>query len=328
MTHGTPLSPNGAGEYAIETRGLTRYFGARKAVDMLSMAVPRGSVFAFLGRNGSGKTTTIRMLLGLTSPTRGSSRLLGHDSRRLPPAVRGRIGYMSESHSLFDWMTVRQMGEHQSRVHPRWNEGIFKSVIDHFHLDPRAKAGSLSRGERAGLSLAVTLAPEPELLVLDDPALGLDPVARRSLLESMVYVTRGFDRTIFFSSHLLDDVERVADYIGILDRSVLRACCSLDTFRTSVTQLVLHYAPDASLPGALPPIPGLLSVRRSPGVLRLTIVKPDHSTHTVLRTLGATSIEEAPVSFSDALVGYLGDRGERGSFLGDSMAASSTRGAA
>jgi len=176
----------GRGDAVIETTGLTRYFGARKAVDGLTMAVPRGSVFAFLGRNGSGKTTTIRMLLGLTEPTRGSSRVLGEDSQHLTPEIRARVGYMSESHSLYKWWTVRECGEYQSRFYPRWNNRIFQAVTDHFHLNPKAKAGDLSRGERAGLSLAITLAPEPELLILDDPALGLDPVARRSLLESMI----------------------------------------------------------------------------------------------------------------------------------------------
>src|SRR6187455_1585711 len=262
---------NGNRNVMIETHNLTKYLGARKAVDALTMAVPRGSVFAFLGRNGSGKTTTIRMLLGLTEPTRGSSRIFGHDSQSLPPEVRARIGYMSESHSLYDSLTVRQNGEYQSRFYPRWNERIFQAVAGHFRLDPRTKAGQLSRGERAGLALAITLAPEPELLVLDDPAIGLDPVARRFLLESMIYVTRGSNRTIFFSSHLLEDVERVADHLAILDRSVLRACCPVETFRSHVKQFLLRYAANAAPPATLPELPGLLHARRSLGELRLTI---------------------------------------------------------
>ena len=248
------------GELVIETRGLTRYFGQKKAVDSVDLKVPRGCVYAFLGRNGSGKTTTIRMLLGLLEPTRGSASVLGHDSRTLPPEIRARIGYMSESHALYRWMRVRECGEFQRRFFPRWNDSIFRAVVEHFRLDPAAKAGELSRGERAGLSLALTLAPEPELLILDDPALGLDPVARRSLLESMVYVTRRADRTILFSSHLLSDVERVADYVGVLDRSVLRAQCPLEAFRGRVKQFVLHFP---SKPPALSPIRGLLHARRA-----------------------------------------------------------------
>jgi ABC-2 type transport system ATP-binding protein len=217
-TGATAAEPGSGGDYVIETRGLTRYFGRRKVVDMIDLRVPRGSVYAFLGRNGSGKTTTLRMLLGLLEPTRGTASVLGHDSLRMPSGVRARIGYMSESHSVYRWMKVKQCAAFQSRFYPRWNQRIFDAVIDHFRLSRSARAAGLSRGERAGLSLALTLAPEPELLVLDDPAIGLDPAARRSLLESMVYVTRRSDRTILFSSHLLSDVERVADYIGVLDR--------------------------------------------------------------------------------------------------------------
>jgi ABC-2 type transport system ATP-binding protein len=311
----------------IETSRLTRYFGAKKAVDSLTMSVPRGCVFAFLGRNGSGKTSTIRMLLGLTAPTRGSSRLMGQDSQHLTSELRARVGYMSESHTLNDWMTVRQMGEYQSAFYARWNPKVFGSIVEHFRLDPRTRAGSLSRGERAGLALAITLAPEPELLILDDPALGLDPVARRSLLESMIYVTRGSDRTIFFSSHLLDDVERVADYVAILDRSVLRACCPVDLFRASVKQFVLHFAADRRPAETWPPIRGLLNTQRIANDLRLTIANTTHDTRAVLSSLGAASIDETEVSFSDALIGYLGERGERGSFF-EPMIAGLTGGAA
>src|SRR4029077_12106821 len=130
----------------------------------------------------------------------------------------------------------------QSQFYPKWNRELFRSVLEFFRVDPANRARSLSRGERAGLCLAMVLAPEPDLLILDDPAIGLDPVARRSLLESMVYATRKADRTIIFSSHLLADIERMADTIAVLDYSVLRAECSLDTFRSCVQQFVLSFA--------------------------------------------------------------------------------------
>ncbi len=141
---------NSNDELVIQTDGLTRYFGRKKAVDSVSLRVPRGCVYALLGRNGSGKTTSIRMLLGLIEPTRGNASVLGHDSRDLSPEVRARIGYMSESHSLYRWMRVRECGEFQKSFHAKWNDSIFRAVIDHFRLDPKAKAGHLSRGERAG----------------------------------------------------------------------------------------------------------------------------------------------------------------------------------
>ncbi len=298
----------------IKAQGLTRYFGAKAAVYELTLDVPRGSVFAFLGRNGSGKTTTIRMLLGLLRPTRGSGSILGHDIRALPPEARARIGYLTEEHQLYGWMNVHECRDFQSQFFPKWNDKVFHGVIGHFGLKPENRVKSLSRGERAGLCLALTLAPEPEVLILDDPALGLDPVARRSLVESMIYLTRRADRTIFFSSHQLADVERVADYIAVLDHSVLRACCSLEKFRHSVQEVRLTFA---GAPPALPQINGLLQAFRSEGELRLTCVHYNGATEKALRSLNPASLETVPLSLEDAFISYLGERGEKSFILAE-----------
>jgi ABC-2 type transport system ATP-binding protein len=301
----------------IRTQGLTRYFGARPAVYELNLEVPRGGVFALLGRNGSGKTTTIRMLLGLLAPTRGEGAILGYDIRALPPEAKARIGYLTEEHQLYGWMSVRESGDFQSRFYPTWNEKIFRGIIGHFGLRPTARVKSLSRGERAGLCLALTLAPEPELLILDDPAVGLDPVARRSLIESMVFLTRRSDRTIFFSSHQLPDVERVADYIAVLDHSVLRACCPLETFRNSIRQVRLRFP---GTPPPLPKIPGLLQAVRSEGELRVTCVHYNGTTEAALRGLAPTEMKQAPITLEDAFISYLGDRGEKSFILSETEA--------
>jgi len=306
-------------ESIISTRDLTRFFGGRPAVECLNLDVPRGSVFAFLGRNGSGKTTTIRMLLGLVQPTRGTGRILGYDIRALPVEARARIGYLTEEHQLYGWMTVKESGEFQSRFYPRWNEKIFRGVVGHFNLKMNARVKDLSRGERAGLCLGLTLAPEPELLILDDPTLGLDPVACRALVESMIYLTRRSDRTIFFSSHQLADVERVADYIAILDRSVLRACCSLETFRKSVQQVQLRFP---GTPPPLPEIPGLLQAFRSEGELRLTCVHYNGATEKALQALSPAQMEAVPLSLEDAFISYLGERGEKSFILSETEAQS------
>jgi ABC-2 type transport system ATP-binding protein len=308
-----PDAPAERRDAVIETRGLTRYFGRKCAVDGVSFRVPRGSVFAFIGRNGAGKTTTIRMILGLLEPTRGSSTVLGHDSTALPPAARGRIGYMAEGHPVYAWMRVSQCGSYQRGCHAHWNQDTFAAVIDHFAIDPRTKAGHLSHGQRAGLHLAMTLAIEPELLVLDDPATGLDPAARRSLLEAMLYFTRRRDRTILFSSHLLDDVERVADHVAVLDYSVLRACCSVETFRDRVRRLVVRF-PDRP-PRELPAVPGLLRVTRGENELLLTVANPDGRTHRLLQSLDGATVDEQPLSLEDALIAYVGRQGDKGFFL-------------
>jgi ABC-2 type transport system ATP-binding protein len=281
-------------------------------VDTVSFRVPRGSVFAFIGRNGAGKTTTIRMLLGLLEPTRGTSSILGYESMTLPPKNRARIGYMAEGHPVYAWMRVGQYASFQRGFYDHWSQQIFTSVIDYFAISPRTKAGHLSHGQRAGLHLAMTLAIEPELVILDDPATGLDPSARRSLLEAMIYFTRSRERTIFFSTHLLDDVERVADHVAVLDYSVLRVCCSADTFRERVRRVVARFPGEP--PRQLPPIPGLLRATRTENELSLIVANLNGRTEHDLESLGALTVDEQPLSLEDALIAHVGRQGDK-SFL-------------
>ncbi|MEM9657153.1 MAG: ABC transporter ATP-binding protein [Planctomycetota bacterium] len=304
-----PMSEN-----VIDARGLTKFFGDKCAVDRLDLQVPRGCVFGFLGRNGSGKSTTLRMLLGLEEPTRGEAEVLGHDCRRLPPSLRERIGYMPEAHPAYGWMTVAQFARFQSQFYPHWNAKLFDAVIDHFSLAPAARANNLSRGERAGLCLAAVIAPEPELLILDDPALGLDPFARRALLEAMVQLTRNRERTIVFSSHLLADVERVADEIAILDHSVLRARCRLDTFRERVKSYVLRF--DEKAP-PVPEFPGLLRAIRTEREVRLTAVNAHNDVRGAIAGLPSAGVEELEIPLEEAFIDYLGRQGERTMLLAE-----------
>ena len=296
-------------DFAIETDRLTRYFGQRAAVLDVSMRVPRGCVFALLGRNGSGKSTTLRMLLGLLAPTRGSARVLEFDSTELPPEARARIGYMAEGHPLIPWMRLGDLEKFQRDSFPRWNARIFAQILAHFRLHPGTKASDISRGERAGVSLALTLAPEPELILLDEPALGLDPIARRGLLEVIVQLTRDRTRTIVFSSHLLADVERVADQIAILDGSVLRAQCPIETFRQKVVRYALRFASPRAIPD-LPAIPGLLRAVHDHEELRLTVVNGNAATQAMLASLQADEFEELPLDLEEAFLDYLDGRGE------------------
>jgi len=302
-------------DFVIQTKRLSRCFGSRTVVCDLDLNVPRGCIFGFLGRNGSGKTTTIRMLLGLLAPTRGESRVLGEDSRVLSETTRSRIGYMAEGHPVYEWMRVGECGRFQAACFPTWNDRIFRAVLEHFRLGPERKARELSRGERAGLCLALTLAPEPELLILDDPAIGLDPVARRSLLEAMIAVTRSKDRTILFSSHLLSDVERVADWIAVLDRGVLRACCTMATFQRRITRFVLAW--DETPPPNTPKLPGLIHAFRAGRELQLTIANADEDVRAAIGSLGASSVDEVPIGLEEAFIDYLGDRGEKNLLLSD-----------
>ncbi|SDT92207.1 ABC-2 type transport system ATP-binding protein [Verrucomicrobium sp. GAS474] len=311
------MAPNpNESENVLVLRQLTKHFPGKPkpTVDRLDLVVPKGAIYGFLGRNGAGKSTTIRMLLGLVEPTRGSAEILGHPCDALTPEVRARIGYLPEGHHVYGWMTVAECGKFQSAFFPQWNWKIFNAVVDHFRLTPKMASGSLSRGQRAGLCLAMTLAPEPELLILDDPALGLDPVARRSLLESMLYVTRRSDRTILFSSHLLSDVERVADRIVILDEGTLRANCTVETFRERIRQYALRFPEGIAAPANLAH-PTLLQSFRTERNLVLTLANAGEAERQWLATLGAERIEERPLGMEEAFIAYVGDRGEKTFFL-------------
>ncbi|MBI2298849.1 MAG: ABC transporter ATP-binding protein, partial [Armatimonadetes bacterium] len=154
---------------------------------------------------------TVKMLLGLLRPDYGSARVLGHDSAVLEPGVRARIAYIAENHPLYRWMTIGEMVDFTRAFYARWNDRLVEQILDHFGLSRRAKLSRLSNGERAQVSLTLAVAPDPELLILDDPTLGLDSVVRRDFLESMVQIVQRPRRTILFSSHILGDVERVCD---------------------------------------------------------------------------------------------------------------------
>jgi ABC-2 type transport system ATP-binding protein len=209
-------------------------------------------------------------------------------------------------------MSVNQAANYQAAFFPNWNQKIFDATVDHFGLKRDAKAASLSRGQRAGLALALTLAPEPDLLVLDDPALGLDPVARRALLESILYITRTPHRTVLLSSHMLDDIERVADYLLILDRSTLRAACPVEHFRNHIAQYQMTFP---AAPPALPPLPGLLDMLRVNNTLRVTIANPPTDLESQFTALKPLELERQPVNFVEAVTAYMSDHRNRSFFL-------------
>ncbi|MFC1587276.1 ABC transporter ATP-binding protein [Planctomycetota bacterium] len=294
-------------DYVIQTKNLSRYFGSKAAVADVNLCVPRGSVYAFMGRNGSGKTTTIRMLLGLLEPTSGSSTVLGQNSLNLTPDLKARIGHLSEGHHLYRWMTVATCGKFQAGCFPKWNWNIFNQVVDYFQLSRSAKVKHLSRGERAGLHLALTLAPEPELLILDDPALGLDPVARRNLLEAMIYVTSLQDRTILFASHLLDDVERVATHVALLDQGVLRVQSSVDVFRGRVKRIAL---PAGDKRAKTDDIKGFLCSSRSEDETVVTFANFNDDTKAALKQRGCDNYKELPMNLEEAVISFMRTRGE------------------
>jgi ABC-2 type transport system ATP-binding protein len=285
----------------IVTRRLTKFYDGRPVVNALELRVPRGTVYGFLGRNAAGKSTAIKMLLGMVEPDCGRAELFGEDSRRLRPETRRRIAYLAEGHPLYRWMTVGDAVRFCRAFYPAWNGSLLDQILDHFGLARRAKIRRLSHGQRAQVSLALVVAAEPELLILDDPTLGLDTVARRDFLESMIQIIQESGRTILFSSHILGDVERVADRIGILVDGVLRADCPTDHFKDAVRKVVLQFDRAAPAP---PDWPGLVTSWQVGRRLELIVVGYGEAQRRLAESLGPREIEVVEMNLEDAFVEY------------------------
>jgi ABC-2 type transport system ATP-binding protein len=235
----------------IEMNGLTRKFGATCALDNVTLAVPRGVVFGLIGANGAGKTTLIRHVLGLLKAQTGRVRVFGLDPVKDPVGVLARIGYLSEEGDLPGWMRVDELMRYVRAFYPKWDEDYAQDLRRQFALDPAAKVKELSKGQRARAGLLVALAYRPELLVLDEPSSGLDPIVRRDILGAIVRTIADEGRTVLFSSHLLDEVERVSDRVAMLDAGRVLFAADCDEIKRSHRRLTLRFSDARSQPPVL-----------------------------------------------------------------------------
>ena len=286
---------------AISTHRLTKYYGSRKVVDTLNLRIPRGTVYGLLGRNGAGKSTTLKMLTGMVRPDAGRVELLGEDLETLAPATRARIAYLAEGHPLYTWMTIGQAVRFTLSFYPNADRVLLEQVLDHFGLSPKAKIGRLSKGQRAQVSLALAIAPDPELLILDDPTLGLDTNVRRDFLESMIQIIQRRGRTILFSSHVLNDVERVADRVGVMIDGVLRADCPADHFKRAVRKVIVEFGRE---PPELPAMQGMLNAWRVGTRAELVFVGFGPAQRAALEALDPRRVEVQELNLEDAFIEY------------------------
>src|SRR5581483_5223541 len=246
MTDTTP-----APDPVIDIRGLTRRFGATLALDGVSLAVPRGGVFGLVGPNGSGKTTLIKHVLGLLKAQAGSVRVCGRDPVLDPVGVLGRVGCLTEDNDLPGWMRVEELLRYVRAFYPGWSDDYAEELRRTFALDPAARVRTLSKGQRARAGLLIALAYRPELLVLDEPSSGLDPLVRRDILAAIIRTIADEGRTVLFSSHLLDEVERVADQVAMIHRGRIVFAGPLDEIRSTHRRLTVRFPDPRPRPPAL-----------------------------------------------------------------------------
>jgi ABC-2 type transport system ATP-binding protein len=249
---------------AIELQNLEVKYGERLAVNGLSLTVPVGAIFGFLGPNGAGKTTTIKTMLGLRKPDGGSVRVLGYDAVTQSLEVRARVGYMSEVNSLYDFLTIPQHCAFCRSVSKQWDQGMVDRYVSLFGLPTNRKVGTFSRGMKSQLALSLLMGSNPDVLILDEPTAGLDPVARHQVLNQLVAEIAAQGKTIFFSSHILSEVEAVADWVGIIRAGKLIVCDELDHLKQTQKVLKLTYVepPPAVEVTALRALPSVMSLEQ------------------------------------------------------------------
>ncbi len=237
---------------AIELSVVTKIFGHTAAVNNLSLKIERGSTFGLLGPNGAGKSTTIKMLMGMLSITAGEARVLGVDVERYPTRVKDMVGYVPETHHIYRWMRVGDVIGFCRALYTTWNDQTCREMVELFRLDVNKKVKHLSKGTLVKLSLLLAVAHDPQVLILDEPVAGLDPVGREEFLDGVLRTICQRGQTVLISSHTLEDVQRLADTVGILYEGRLLMHARLDQV-LSTTKRIRATLVDGRRPASLPP---------------------------------------------------------------------------
>ena len=301
-TYSTSAATSDRVSSVIEIKNVSRRFGKKLALDNVSLTVSRGGVFGLIGGNGAGKTTLLKHVMGMLKAQSGSVKVFGMDPIAQPVGVLSRMGYLSEERDLPSWMRVSELIRYTQAFYPTWDERFAEELREMFELDPNAKVRTLSRGQRARAGLLVALAHRPELLVLDEPSSGLDPVVRRDILGAIIRTIAEDGRTVLFSSHLLDEVERVADHIAIIHEGRIVLANSMDDLKDSYRRVTLRFETPVVDP------PKLLGGRNTQGVgsewrYICTVVDGDMGqVRGAAESMGAQVIDESTLSLDEIFV--------------------------
>jgi ABC-2 type transport system ATP-binding protein len=295
-------SPSSA-EAVVAITDLSRRFGAKTALNNVSLYVPRGGVFGLVGENGAGKTTLIKHLLGLLAAQAGSVRVFGLDPVADPKGVLGRIGYLSEQPDLPGWMRVDELMRYTQAFYPNWDMDYAERLREQFGLDRAQRIKTLSKGQLTKAALLAAQAHRPDLLLLDEPSSGLDPLVRLDILEAVIRTVADEGRTVFFSSHLLEEIERVSDHIAMLHQGKLVMCGPLEEMKAQHRCTTLRFDAAQARP---PVILGVLSVSGSAREWAVLCNKAQTQLPAISARLGARIVEEHAPSLNDIFLAYAG----------------------
>jgi len=262
----------------VEIRELSKRFGRTQALDRVDLTISRGTIIGLLGANGAGKSTLLRHIIGLYLADAGTCTTFGVDAAKLSPAELGRIGYVHQEGELLEWMTVAQLIRYVAAYYDNWNSDLEARYIADFGIETNKRVGTLSPGQRQKVSILLAIGFEPELLLLDEPASALDPIARGRFLDLLLQFIQDENRTIIISSHILSDVEKVIDHAIIMRDGRIVCDSSFDTLREEFARVTL-----TSLNGPMPEkldIENIIACRRNDTQAVLTVRDIPHDTLT------------------------------------------------
>jgi len=292
-------------DFIVETSQLCKSFKSKEALRGLDLRVPVGSIFGFLGRNGAGKTTTIKTLLGLLRSDSGSAQVFGIPVTDADSTVgiRRRIGFVAEDKELYPYMTVKQIIRYTRPFFPQWRDDLAQRYLQMFELPPEGKIPNLSKGMRSKLMLLLAISRGAELLILDEPTDGLDPTAIEEVLRELVSIAASSGATIFFSSHQLAEVERIADQVGIIDQGRMIVSGSLDDMKARYQRLQVVFADRVEMPARW--ADGIASVRQDG---RMVSILASHNADAIVEqaeSIPGTTVERFPVTLKEIFLEHV-----------------------
>jgi ABC-type multidrug transport system ATPase subunit len=291
---------------AIEAQHLTRIFGSLRAVDSANLDVAQGTVFGLLGPNGAGKSTLLKLLVGHLWPTSGTGSVLGQPLAKRDASLWLRMGYVAQARYLPGWMTAAECLRFARAFRPHWDNAKVAHLISRLELPLNAKVRDLSRGHYVRLQIVLAMAHNPDLILFDEPTSGLDPVARRELLGLLIEEIGQRTCTVLFSSHLVEDIERMADTVAIMDAGKILASGPVDAVKSSRRRIEFsHKIGDSELSA----VPGLIAVKRE---LRGTIAVTSEPENAIrfLQSQGAADATIVSSSLEQTFFDYVNRRQE------------------
>lgn len=297
-------------DWAVQVRGLSKIYGDKHAVVDFNLEVPAGSVFALLGLNGAGKSTVLKMLIGLVHPSSGGGTCLGMDIGSRGAEIRRKVGFMGAEPRIYGYMTVRQAVKFCSGFYETWDDGMVGLYLETFQLPEKTRLNQLSQGQKNQLALVLALAPRPELLLLDEPTSGFDPVKRRLFFNAVLQEMVAEGKTVLLASHHLEDMERVADRVALMHRGRIVHTCSLEELREKEKEIRVVFQKEP--PPELFKHPGIIEVKQEGPAYRVVIAEGLEEIWQSCVAVPHYALEITSSDLEDIFLRYAGEEGQHG----------------